>query len=138
LALKVVGSSKYLNEKLLAEVAEEVFSFVGTKFEVGLRFVSRDTIWGLNKQYRHQDKPTNVLSFHESPSGHNGDIVICEEVVEREAADLGYKPSDIRLLYFVHGILHLAGFDHENTVERDKMERAEAEILKKFRVAIER
>lgn len=138
MALTVVKPSKYLQEKLLADVAEEVFSFVGEKYEVGVKFACENCIQKLNKEYRGIDKPTNVLSFNASEDNKDGDILISEAVVEREAAESGHKAEDLDLLYFVHGMLHLAGFDHQELFDRAKMEKAEAEILNKFGIDINR
>lgn len=138
MALKITKPSKYIQEKLLTDVAGEVFSFVGEEYEVGLKFACLNCIKKLNKDYRGLDEPTNVLSFNASTDTKNGDILICEAVVEEEASKLGYEPEELILLYLVHGMLHLAGYDHQKPQERDKMEKIEAEILSKFGIIIER
>jgi probable rRNA maturation factor len=94
----------------------------------------------LNAQYRGIDKPTNVLSF---PALHApaacqssadvpqplGDIVIACETVLREAAEEGKPPLSHLAHLTVHGILHLAGFNHETDQDAERMERLEREIL---------
>lgn len=93
----------------------------------------------LNSRYRGQKKPTNVLSFPAAapPSAEFfndgcpplGDIIIAYETVIREAAEAG-KPPLFHLAHLtVHGLLHLAGFDHETGSEAERMERLECEIL---------
>lgn len=92
----------------------------------------------LNRDFRGQDKPTNVLSF---PSGVEegfafpgeepglGDIAIALETVVREAAEEG-RPFDHHLSHMaVHGVLHLLGFDHEDAGEAEEMEALERTIL---------
>lgn len=138
MALSIIKPSKYVTEKLLQKAVEEVFSYLDEKFEIGVKFACENCIRGLNREYRGKDETTNVLSFNTDDTSKNGDIVICESVVEKEARELGYPEKDLILLYFIHGIFHLAGFDHINNEDRDKMEKAEEEILSKMGVQIER
>lgn len=90
----------------------------------------------LNKTYRRQDKPTNVLSFPAQGSGmpgakHRmlGDIMLADGVLAREAAELGIPLGDHFQHLVVHGALHLMGFDHETERDAAVMERLETEIL---------
>ena len=136
--LNIIKPSKYVSDKLLTEVAGEVFSFLGEEFKVGVKFASENYIRSLNKQYRGKDEPTNVLSFNNEEYSKNGDIVICESFVEGEAKELKIEVSDLELLYLVHGMLHLAGFDHTKPVERDKMEETERDILAKVGIKMKR
>jgi probable rRNA maturation factor len=107
-------------------------------FFVTIRIVDTKEIQTLNKQFRHKNKTTNVLSFpFESPVKLDpvllGDIVICAPVVEREAAEYG---RDLKFHYAhlcVHGLLHLLGFDHQNEKDRLQMEKLETEILQKLK-----
>lgn len=106
--------------------------------EVTVRVVDADEMTALNRDYRHIDKVTNVLSFPlELPMDIDdrelelllGDIVICAEVVEAEARDQG-KASEAHWAHMVtHGTLHLLGYDHIEAVEADEMEALEAQIL---------
>lgn len=136
MSLTIVKPSKYVDRKLLENLTQEVFDYLGEEFSVSVKFACENCIRGLNKEYTGKDEPTNVLSFTDDTGG--GDIVICESVVEKEAKKLKYFESDLILLYFVHGMLHLAGFDHTNEEERAKMEKAEEAILSKIGVKIER
>ena len=91
--------------------------------EIGLVFVSAKKIQELNKTYRGQDKPTNVLSFE------GGDIVICPEVAKAEAKESGFTQKYWMTHLVVHGILHLAGYGHERPRDILDMEKAEREAL---------
>ncbi|MEA2835530.1 MAG: putative rRNA maturation factor [Bradyrhizobium sp.] len=93
----------------------------------------------LNKNWRGQDKPTNVLSFPAlQPTGPRsaddaprmlGDIAIAYETTRREADD-EQKPFGHHLSHLaVHGFLHLVGYDHENDADAGAMERLERAIL---------
>ena len=92
----------------------------------------------LNRDWRHIDKATNVLSFPapKQPAGEPtlGDIAIAYETVAREAAEEG-KPFLHHLAHLaVHGYLHLMGYDHQTDSEADAMEALEREILRALRI----
>jgi probable rRNA maturation factor len=111
--------------------------------ELAVRVVKPAESRELNRLWRGKDKPTNVLSFpapDESSRGKPrdfrpplGDLVICAEVVRREAGRDGKKIEAHWAHMIVHGVLHLVGYDHERG-ERDrmKMERREIAVLKGF------
>jgi probable rRNA maturation factor len=95
----------------------------------------------LNRQWRGQDKPTNVLSFPadmKSPPGeprHLGDIALAYETLAREAeAENKSLPNHMTHLV-IHGILHLLGHDHESDAEAAEMERAEVTALEALGIA---
>lgn len=102
--------------------------------EVTVRLVDEGESNELNLTYRGKDKPTNVLSFpFEAPPGIElpllGDLVICRQVVEREAAEQG-KPLEAHWAHMVvHGSLHLLGYDHIEDDEAEEMEQLERDIM---------
>jgi probable rRNA maturation factor len=94
----------------------------------------------LNREWRKQDKPTNVLSFPSprpalllAPAGPSelfiGDVVLAEETVLREAAEQAKAAPDHYRHLVLHGLLHLLGFDHETPEDADRMEAIETELL---------
>ncbi|MEQ8605102.1 MAG: rRNA maturation RNase YbeY [Marivibrio sp.] len=89
----------------------------------------------LNREYRGQDAPTNVLSFpndDEPPDGEPlflGDMALAWETLAREAAAMGKSDRDHATHLVVHGMLHLMGMDHEDDDEAAEMEALEIEIL---------
>lgn len=99
-----------------------------------LRLVDSAESAALNRQFRGQDKPTNVLSFGaDDPSvvavPYLGDLVICIPVVIAEAAEQ-LKAIDAHFAHMtVHGVLHLLGHDHELSEEAQVMETLERGIL---------
>ena len=98
--------------------------------EIAVRIVDADEGRALNREYRCKDYATNVLTFdyaHEPVVG--ADLVICAEVVEREAAELGIPVLDHYAHMLVHGTLHAQGYDHEEDDEAACMEARETEIL---------
>lgn len=88
----------------------------------------------LNRDFRHIDRPTNVLSFPFDPVpgvgfDHLGDLVVCAPVVAREASEQGKQPSAHWAHMIVHGMLHLLGHDHEGERQAEEMEALETRIL---------
>ncbi|MEI7613985.1 MAG: rRNA maturation RNase YbeY [Betaproteobacteria bacterium] len=99
--------------------------------QITIRFVAPEEGQTLNRDYRHKDYATNVLSFpYEQDPVVCGDLVICPEVVAREAEEQG-KTSEAHYAHLiVHGLLHLQGYDHENgKKEAQRMEAKERLIL---------
>ena len=111
--------------------------------EIAVRVVGTNESRELNRMWRGKDKPTNVLSFPAPEQSRRGkpqdfrlplgDLVICAQVVRREALRDG-KPLAAHWAHLViHGALHLAGYDHElGRRERLRMERREIAVLRSF------
>ena len=102
--------------------------------EMTVRIVDEAESHELNLNYRGKDRPTNVLSFpFECPDEVElpllGDLVICRQVVEREAQEQD-KPVVAHWAHMVvHGSLHLLGYDHIEDDEAEEMESLEAQIM---------
>ena len=102
--------------------------------EVTIRIVDEAESQQLNFDYRDKDKPTNELSFpFQCQPGIElpllGDLVICAQVVAREAAEQGKTLQAHWAHMVVHGSLHLLGFDHINEDDAEEMEAEEIQIL---------
>ncbi len=102
--------------------------------ELSIRIVDREESKALNHQYRHSNKPTNVLSFPaELPDAVDlpllGDLVICADVVNAEAAAQAKTPEAHWAHIVIHGTLHLLGYDHIDDKEAEEMETLETKIL---------
>lgn len=105
--------------------------------ELCIRIVTEAESQALNLQYRHKDKPTNVLSFSAElppgiPSPLLGDLVICQAVVEKEALEQSKDLMAHWAHMVVHGTLHLLGYDHEKADEARDMEAIEVKLLTSF------
>ena len=106
----------------------------GNEVEMTVRIVDEAESHELNLTYRGKDRPTNVLSFpFECPDEVElpllGDLVICRQVVEREAAEQE-KPLMAHWAHMVvHGSLHLLGYDHIEDNEAEEMESLETQIM---------
>lgn len=83
----------------------------------------------LNRDYRHKDKPTNVLSFPQDLGDMLGDVILALETLQRESLEQE-KTFEQHLTHLtVHGTLHLLGYDHENDEDAAEMESLEIKIL---------
>ena len=106
--------------------------------QITLRFVDADEGKTLNRNFRSKDYATNVLTFayNEGEDGTldeneatQADIILCTDVLQREAAEQN-KPLEFHAAHLViHGVLHAQGYDHESDEEAEEMETLEIEIL---------
>ena len=106
----------------------------GDEVEMTVRIVDEAESHELNLTYRGKDRPTNVLSFpFECPDEVElpllGDLVICRQVVEREAAEQEKPLMSHWAHMVVHGSLHLLGYDHIEDDEAEEMESLETQIM---------
>ncbi len=115
----------------------------GGDFDVSIRIVDAGEMQVLNRDYRDQDKPTNVLAFPAGDAGFVppggrpllGDIVVCAGIVAREAGEQGKALGDHWGHMLVHGTLHLLGYDHQSDHEAQAMEAMERDILESVGIA---
>ncbi|MBQ7660376.1 MAG: rRNA maturation RNase YbeY [Alphaproteobacteria bacterium] len=116
-------------------------------FAVNLALSDDKTVWNLNKKFRGIDRPTNVLSFasiddpffetmlENENDVELGDVIIAYETLSKEADELSISLRDHFCHLWVHGFLHILGYDHIKENERLEMEAKEIEILKKLDVS---
>jgi probable rRNA maturation factor len=105
--------------------------------EITVRIVDATEGQALNKDYRHKDYATNVLTFDYTQAPFvTADLVLCAPVVAQEALDNGKTLAAHYAHLLVHGTLHAQGFDHETSdADALAMEALEVEILAKLGVA---
>jgi rRNA maturation RNase YbeY len=118
---------------LLAKRAETALKLKGQR-SVSLAVIGAAAMKRLNKHYRHKDKVTDVLSFEadEALDGREwlGEILICGPVCRKQAKEMRHSIEHEFQLLFVHGLLHLCGYDHEKSEADDiKMKKLETKIL---------
>lgn len=114
--------------EILEKIALEL-----TNRDFELLIVNNDTIKRLNKEYRNKDKATDVLSFPfnlDFEYAPLGSIIISADFVKQKAKEFNHKIEDELQLLFIHGLLHLLGYDHE--VDNGEHRRKEEELIKKF------
>ncbi|MEO7030424.1 MAG: rRNA maturation RNase YbeY [Acidobacteriaceae bacterium] len=105
-----------LSRASLSRFATKAQVLVGLKGDVEILLASDATLRRLNRSFRQKDKPTDVLSFpisRESVANHAGDLAISLQTAQRQAVEHGHTLSDEVRILLLHGLLHLAGMDHE-------------------------
>lgn len=125
---------KLPEQSLFQQWVEAALQSSYQRLEQTLRIVDEDESRQLNNTFRHQDRPTNVLSFPAQDSEFLdydclGDLVLCAPVIQREAQEQGKSLEAHWAHMIVHGMLHLQGFDHLNEADAQQMETLEIEIL---------
>jgi probable rRNA maturation factor len=110
--------------------------------ELGIVLADDALVRSLNREWRGQNKPTNVLSFPTSgaPRARGapmllGDVVLAFETIAAEAKAQDRALADHLAHLVVHGVLHLMGFDHERVAEAERMEALEAAVLSRLGIA---
>ncbi len=106
-----------------------------TKKDIELMVVKNDEIQELNKEHRKIDKATDVLSFPMDFDFVNmplGSIVISTDFVQEKSKEYGHSFNEEFSLLFIHGILHLLGYDHE--VDNGEHRAKEEELIKEFKL----
>lgn len=131
-SLELLESLLYKLDDSQQILGEETFD----QLELELSLINSNDMQEVNLQHRGFDKSTDVLSFPSqesirsgdyelvNKSVHLGDILICHEICEKQAAEhkIAYEDEFIHL--FAHGLLHLYGYDHELNEEEDKLMRS--------------
>ena len=128
------------DERFLKTLGQRILKEEDRKdFDLSVAFVDRARIKELNKRYLKKNKPTDVLSFPNKNFSFNagrrflGEIVICPRVVKENANKFNASFSKELARIFIHGILHLAGYDHETGKKDAKiMEEKENYYIEKY------
>jgi probable rRNA maturation factor len=121
-----------LSEPTLRRFSLRARRAVGLKGAVNLLLTSSAAMRSLNRQFRVKDMPTDVLSFPspsfppDKPARTAGDIAISVDIAAQNAGNLGHSTAEEVKILVLHGILHLAGFDHER--DNGEMARKEAKL----------
>ncbi len=102
-------------------------SALGKDYSLSLVFIGESKSKSLNKKFRGKDKSTNILSF--TLDKKNGEIFITPSVAKREAKKFERTFENFIAFLFIHGLMHLKGYDHGST-----MERAEEKLRKQFSI----
>ena len=117
-----------VRERALALFAGKAQRAIGLRGEVAIFITGDAELRRMNRQYRHKDEPTDVLTFElwSERANRAGDMAISAEMAAANAAELGHSAETELKILILHGLLHLAGYDHEN--DNGKMQAREAEL----------
>jgi probable rRNA maturation factor len=140
--MKIIDLENQTDITIDRDTLEKIAQSLTTR-EIELIVTDNSTIQLLNKEYRSQNKPTDVLSFpiqntvikniYESEAVHCmplGAIVISADLAKERSAEFRHSSEDELSLLFIHGLLHLLGFDHE--VDHGEMREKEKDIIETF------
>lgn len=123
------GSIKPGLRRFLARAKREI----GLRGEVNVLLTGNSKMRALNRKFRKKDKATDVLSFPAGQgNGSAGDIAISTEIASQQARRLGHSLEQELKVLLLHGLLHLAGYDHEN--DQGEMLRAETRLRAKLKL----
>ncbi|MBE6135836.1 MAG: rRNA maturation RNase YbeY [Erysipelotrichaceae bacterium] len=130
-------------EDIYTEIANKAIKYLGLSFEpiISVSLVDEETIHQINNDYRHIDRVTDVISFafndgedreklyHSNQMVVLGDIYICVDQAKRQADEYGHSLDREMRFLFVHGLLHLLGYDHMTKEDEEIMFPLQEEIL---------
>jgi probable rRNA maturation factor len=120
-----------VSEAALQRFARRAQKLARVKGEVAVLVTSRREVRILNRRFRGKDMPTDVLSF---PGVSGGDIAICAEIARTNAVRLGHSVAEEIKVLMLHGMLHLAGYDHE--VDLGQMASAETRLRARLNLPV--
>lgn len=141
--------SNHVFSQVIADIKQnEAIDFLelGKPLEINLSLSNDAEVQKLNAEFRHLDKPTNVLSFAniddesfeetlaDSPVIELGDIIIALETLQKEAILKNISLHNHYCHLLTHGLLHLLGFDHQDDEDAEAMENIEIQILQNMNI----
>ena len=116
ISLLIDHRHRELKAQDLIAFAERARTAAKLRGTIAILITSNEKLRALNRGFRGKNKPTDVLSFPTTNrilSGHSGDIAISAEIAIENATEFGHSPADEVKILILHGMLHLAGHDHE-------------------------
>ena len=116
----------------LSRFANRAQRALSLRGDVNISITSSSEMRSLNRRFRGKNKATDVLSFPSQSPGVAGDIAISLEIAADSAAELGYDLATEVKILILHGMLHLAGYDHE--IDDGEMRAREASLRQKFKL----
>ena len=118
--------NKSIRQRALALFTTKARQAVGLRGDLDVRITSNAEMRDLNRRFRRKNKPTDVLSFPSEEPNLAGDIAISAEIAADNAATLGHSLETELKILILHGLLHLAGYDHE--IDNGEMATKEAKL----------
>lgn len=134
LVIDICGTTPAVSRTALQGWATTILRHLGqTPAELSIALVSDPQMRRLNRQYRHQDTPTDVLAFPLADAACPfllGEVIISVETAARQAAQRGSSTAEEIQVLLIHAILHLAGYDHEVSTSAARQMRSKERQLK--------
>lgn len=126
-----------LSEGALRRFSARALAAAGILGKVDVLITNNRELRALNRRFRNKDAPTDVLSFPAEAGCADelaGDIAISAEMAASNARNLGHSAGDEIKILILHGMLHLAGYDHES--DHGRMKRKEAQLRRSFNLPV--
>lgn len=123
-------TKKKVDIDALTGFAKKAHRAAGLKGDVDILITSDAEMKKLNRQFRRKNKATDVISFPASAEGVSGDIAISADIADDNARRLGHSLTQEFQILLLHGMLHLAGHDHET--DSGAMEGLESRLRARF------
>ena len=108
-------NSSAIDELIFSKIKKTV---LGNNYELCLVIIGKDEIKKINKSYRNIGEPTDILSFPLTEK--EGEILICPEIARKEAPNFGRSYDNFIKFLFIHGLIHLKGFEHGDKMESEE------------------
>jgi len=131
---------RQVREAVVSRIVQRLLALVGESgSELSIEFVGDTRMRRLNRDYRRQDRSTDVLAFASReaggpPSSMLGDVVVSLPMAERQARTLGHSVHEELIRLLIHGVLHVIGYDHERGgKEAQRMKRKEERLFATFK-----
>jgi probable rRNA maturation factor len=112
--IEIERPSEEISQRALSLFVNKARRAVGINGELSVRITSAREMQALNRRFRRKNKSTDVLSFPSTLPGSAGDIAIAREIAAKNADELGHSLTTELKILILHGLLHLAGYDHES------------------------
>ena len=133
--IKIIENNFKLDKDFYLDKLQEIVTELEIEGDIVIKPGDKEESQALNAQYLQRDYPTDVLSFpfNENIPGEGyylGDIFICYPIAEEQAKENDIPLEQELFTLMLHGILHLAGYDHET--DAGEMEKMQEQILKRF------
>lgn len=136
--IEIVDDEYKVDKAFYLDKLQEVVKELKISGEIVIKLGGKEESQALNAQYRKKDYPTDVLSFpmeEELPDGfYLGDIFICYPIAREQAQEGGITIEQELLTLMLHGIIHLAGFDHET--DSGEMLKLQEQLLERLRAGM--
>jgi len=119
----------------LKDAAAKILASAGYQLgELSLAIIDDQAMQVLNNRHLQHDYPTDVLSFLLEEQGDtiHGEVIASVDTAARKAIQYGWQRDDEVLLYIIHGVLHLIGYDDHSSADRAAMRKEETKILAEF------
>jgi len=115
--ITIVSEEFNIETDLFTGKLDHIYKDLELRGSIVIKIGGKEESQALNSQYREKDSPTDVLSFplyEELPNGYYlGDIHVCYPIAQEQAGEAGISLEQEMFVLMVHGLLHLAGYDHE-------------------------